>query len=202
MLQVRRRRDGSGMMRWDVVGAWVRERGYRVGVEVGVKAGENFLRLLETCPGLALWGVDIFEPRHGLEAEGGESYATCGLPEQEQHLRDVLSGRAARRAPLVGTGHLVKGLSVEVAASFEDGSVDFVFIDADHREASVLADIAAWLPKVRAGGVLCGHDAEVPLRHRHTAGVLRAVNLAFPDGWSHHPDSVWEYRVVKPWSSV
>jgi hypothetical protein len=182
------------MMRWDVVGEWVRTRGYTRGVEVGVKAGENFLRLLESCPGLVLYGVDIFEPRPGLEAEGGESYATCNLPGQYAYLDEILTGRIPHSPTLVGTGHLIRALSVDAAATFSDGSLDFVFIDADHREAAVLEDIRAWHPKVRAGGVLCGHDAEVPLRHRHTAGVLAAVNRACP-GWIHHPDSVWEWRV-------
>lgn len=48
--------------------------------------------------------------------------------------------------------------SVEAAATFADASLDFVFIDADHAFESVCADIRAWLPKVRPGGVLAGHD--------------------------------------------
>lgn len=48
--------------------------------------------------------------------------------------------------------------SVKGAALFEDGELDAVFIDADHREEYVSADIAAWLPKVKRGGILAGHD--------------------------------------------
>ena len=41
---------------------------------------------------------------------------------------------------------------------FPDGSVDFCFIDADHTPKGVRRDMTAWWPKVRAGGLLGGHD--------------------------------------------
>ena len=44
------------------------------------------------------------------------------------------------------------------ATLFANASLDFVFIDADHSQASVQADIHAWRPKLRPGGILAGHD--------------------------------------------
>ena len=38
--------------------------------------------------------------------------------------------------------------------------IDFLFIDADHRYESFIADLKAWIPKVKAGGIVCGHDCE------------------------------------------
>ena len=48
--------------------------------------------------------------------------------------------------------------SVAAAQLFPDQSLAWVHIDARHDYASVSADIAAWAPKVRAGGWLSGDD--------------------------------------------
>lgn len=59
--------------------------------------------------------------------------------------------------------------SVEAAEQFEDESLDFVFIDASHLYEAVKADILAWLPKVKFGGVIGGHD------YNEGCGVNQAV---------------------------
>jgi len=63
--------------------------------------------------------------------------------------------------------------SCEAAEIFIEGSLDLVFIDANHSFKGVTADIEAWLPKVRSGGILCGHDYE-----RYEA-VTKAVDNSF-----------------------
>jgi len=76
---------------------------------------------------------------------------------------------------------------------FEDQSVDAVFIDAGHDEASVKVDWNAWAPKVKFGGLLCGHDidmdgvrtvlAEVlPFKPRPVAGHIWALERQ-GSGW-------------------
>ncbi|MRS02168.1 class I SAM-dependent methyltransferase, partial [bacterium] len=60
---------------------------------------------------------------------------------------------------------------VEAALNYQDGSLDMVFIDAAHDYDNVRADIAAWYPKVRLGGMLAGHDYE-----ENWPGVIQAVN--------------------------
>jgi predicted O-methyltransferase YrrM len=64
--------------------------------------------------------------------------------------------------------------SVEAAKLYQDQSLDFVYIDGDHELESVRADLEAWAPKVKQGGVLAGDDfAEY--------AVAKAVFERYPD---------------------
>lgn len=60
------------------------------------------------------------------------------------------------------------------ASKFIKNNLDFVFIDADHDYENCRDDIAAWLPKVRKGGIIAGHDYDGTF-----PGVVRAVDGAF-----------------------
>lgn len=48
--------------------------------------------------------------------------------------------------------------SVEAASLFPDHSLDLLFVDGDHSLAGCYADLLAWSPKLRPGGVFFGHD--------------------------------------------
>ena len=50
--------------------------------------------------------------------------------------------------------------SRDAARVLADGVADLVFIDGDHAYSGVKEDIEIWRPKVRKGGILCGHDCE------------------------------------------
>ena len=67
----------------------------------------------------------------------------------------------------------VRMASVDAAKLYQDQSLDFVLIDAGHSYTDVSADIQAWLPKIRSGGLLAGDDYAWP-------GVRQAVDELLP----------------------
>ena len=48
--------------------------------------------------------------------------------------------------------------SVRASNDFDDESIDYVYIDAQHEGKNVIKDLHAWWPKVKKGGYIAGHD--------------------------------------------
>lgn len=76
----------------------------------------------------------------------------------------------------------LKTTSVKAAKGFADESLDFVFIDAAHDYVSVSADLRAWLPKVKVGGMIAGHD------HSHPP-IIQALKEQIPEAARYKPEN-------------
>lgn len=114
---------------------------------------------------LDYWAVDHF--LGSAEHEHGVDY-----PSQfKENLKPIFD---RYDKPTKNGLYVIQDNSVQAAERFEDETFDIVYLDASHNYDSVCADIDAWCPKVRKGGVLCGDDyiAGWP-------GVMLAVNQNF-----------------------
>jgi len=133
-------------------------KGYKKFVEVGVWKGHSisFLaNLLRNVYGSQVFAVDLFENSYKYKEE--DSSASKHLRKQIPLIYDIYNENLRR----TNTRRLItdlKGASWAMSKHFADNTVDVVFIDADHAYESVKKDIISWLPKVRNGGVLSGHD--------------------------------------------
>lgn len=54
------------------------------------------------------------------------------------------------------------GTSLDMPPLCQDGALDYVYIGSDHRYSPFKKDIQSWLPKIRKGGVICGHAFTQP----------------------------------------
>jgi predicted O-methyltransferase YrrM len=137
----------------------------RRGVEVGIAEGLHCAWILEEVPHVTrLYGVDPHKEWINHEY--------CGDPNNKpQKVQDIRADKCAGMTNERFT--YIRAESPGAADFFEDGALDFVFIDAQHHYQGVKADIEAWTPKVRKGGIIAGHDID----HE---GVKRAVEEAFP----------------------
>lgn len=95
---------------------------------------------------------------------------------------------------LSGVVTLVIADSVQAAGLFADSSLTMVFIDGRHDYESVRADIIAWKPKVRQGGVLAGDDMGLPGEVAPVWPGVRDAVIELLPGWKHvaHDGWVWE----------
>jgi len=103
---------------------------------------------LKTWKGTKLYSIDAWKHQ---PADYYDEY-NVGDAKQLEHLE------AAKKklAQFEDRSEIIKAFSQDVVSTFEDGSLDFVYIDANHSD--LLADIRAWYPKVKNGGVVSGHD--------------------------------------------
>jgi len=133
-------------------------------LEIGTYAGRSFSYL----------AVEVVNSGKQIELHGLDGFGWPGEASFQSfmHNMEPIVNAAPNQVMMIH-----KGNSVDLSKRFEDGYFDFVFIDANHEYEAVKADITAYLPKVKPGGVLAGHDYH-PVEHE----VKRAVDELFAPG--------------------
>lgn len=145
-----------------------KKKGFYKFVEVGVWKGHSVSYLADKIrkrKGVEIYAVDLFEKVKKYKGTKYEEDAKRMFEIYNANLLDT------------DTRHLIKDIKTYshlAAKRFKNGQLDVVFIDADHQYISVIRDIKAWLPKIKPGGIIAGHDYNNP-----NAGVKEAVLTIF-----------------------
>ncbi len=151
-----------------------KELGFKVGAEIGVLQGYFSEILCQSNPELKLYSVDawLFYPtRKNFRKQKDYDYAY-------EVAKNKLSSYPKNE--------IIKKWSMDAVNDFEDESLDFVFIDANHEFRYIAEDIAEWSKKVKKGGIVSGHD--FGRSHDRQFGNVKDVVLA------------WTYsKRINPW---
>jgi len=126
-------------------------------VEVGSWKGRSAafmaVEIINSGKDIKVSCVDLFEYYDGNTDLTADKFTDSnGMSLYEQFLNNV--------KPVSNIISAVKDFSDKAAAKFQDNSIDFCFIDAAHDYAHVKQDVEAWLPKIKKGGIIAGHDYE------------------------------------------
>ncbi len=159
-------------------------------VEVGVAYGKSLAYLarkaIDAGKKCRIIGVDPWESVWGYWDD------LSILVDKEGGAREAFEAEMARYAPEERLRvEIWQATSIAGASRVADHPrpISFVWIDAVHDKPHVLEDIAAWMPLIRKGGMIGGHD--------HTPsfpGVEEAVREAFPGGYEVRGSS-WLVRL-------
>lgn len=135
------------------------------GVEIGTEFGVYALTLCRANPKLKLFCVDPYE-----------SYSDYREHKSQEKL-DRMYEEATRLLAPPFKVWFHRERSVKASEQYAKESVDFVYIDGNHSLPYVIDDLQAWVPKVRKGGIVSGHDY---IRRnnslRYQCHVVEAVN--------------------------
>jgi len=145
------------------------ELDFRSGVEIGVQRGIFSEIICQRNPQMRVYGVDAWARPNAA------------------HMRQ----KAQKRMGVYSQYSIIDGWSVTAAKQFTDQSLDFVYIDADHSYESCLADINAWHPKIRFGGILSGHDYHNTITHSRVQCHVKKAVLDYTRNHQIAPLLIW-----------
>jgi glycosyltransferase involved in cell wall biosynthesis len=132
-----------------MLGSMLTRMGYDgEGAEIGVYSGTLSGFIYSRWLGKKLHLVDRWKETPGYD----------DLANQPQEEQDKLYELVKEMFEDCEDVNIIRDESLNAVKQFEDGQLDWVYIDADHSYDAVKADIEAWFPKVRIGGLVSGDD--------------------------------------------
>ncbi len=163
----------------------IEKHNYKIIAEVGVWKGNTARNILSTNPPIdEYWEIDQWNLL-------GDEHGHMGQSKMGMDLWDKLYLRNAEDMRWFKPLRVVRAKSEDAAKLFYKGYFDFVFIDASHFKDDVKNDVKHWLPLVRKGGMLTGHDYGTS-RHK---GVKLAVDEIFGKRVIVFPNYIWGVEV-------
>lgn len=150
-----------------------------MGAEIGVYRGDFAAELLK-LPLARLYLVDTWAD-NGLDYERDVLHLNNAAHEDNhrfvlERFQEPIKHKKA---------FILRMPSVDAAALFYKGELDWIYLDANHTFDAVYDDLQAWAKVIKPGGFICGHDyTENAEATKMNFGVVKAVNrFCEREGW-------------------
>lgn len=154
----------------------LKDKPHARGAEIGVWRGDTMVHLLRNLPGLErYYAVDRYEPY--------DDYESTHAPRHPEHDSAFAEARAVAQQRSDARVMWLIMDSVEASRQVAFASLDWVFIDANHKEDYVRRDIQLWRPKVKPGGLVAGHDYNQTGVRRAVADIIGEVETGSNATW-------------------
>jgi hypothetical protein len=172
--------------RWRVLYELLENKNPKVGAEIGIQKGMMTKKVLSMLPSIQkyyaidpwLWYPEYKETVNKLNQE------RWNQNEMNFHFNEFKKNIQIHKNKIV----ILKMFSKEASTHIKDGILDFIFIDGNHGYEFVKEDIQLYLPKVKKGGLIGGHD------YGHVkGGVKEAVNELFDDFFEGSNKTWWRW---------
>lgn len=126
----------------------------------------------------AYMAVEIINSKKSIKFDCIDTWQGSEVDEHQQDpdIQNLFETFINNMKPVAGFYNPIRLPSVDAAKLYNDASLDFVFIDGAHDYENVCADIIAWLPKVKIGGYLGGHDYFYPPVNNAVKKLLKGTN--------------------------
>lgn len=165
----------------------LKSKPHKIGCEIGVHTGLMPKNLLSSLPNIEQYYV--VDPWESYEMYDGSNYRKPGNQEAKTWKKAIIeffNNTYDNKEKVI----IMRMTSVEAVTHFEDASLDWVFIDANHEYEYIKENLHLWTPKVKKGGLVSGHDYKNP--KGKWKGITKAVNEFVPkDKLNSSPFCVW-----------
>jgi len=150
----------------------INELDLKVGIEIGVDEGAFSEFLLQNSNLQILHSIDAWS------TETSKTLSLCAarsarlMAGRGQDYRNVEILAKERLSVFGARSNVIKSISWDASSLFENDSVDFIYFDGSHTTKGFGKDMRCWVPKVKKGGLLAGHD----YCYKHNYGVIEVVD--------------------------
>ena len=154
--------------------------------EIGVLEGTMTVKVLSTVPSI----------RRYYCIDPWKLYPDFRGKRTDESLERAYKKFLDNTRPYIKRIMILRMMSERAALYIDDGSIDSIYIDANHEEKYVEQDVELWYPKLRVGGLFFGDDYRLGEGRggRPEWGVKTVIDRVFAGKANIYGDCWWLFK--------